>query len=349
MAYSDASGRDSAAIPIAELARFICPSGNDRVLAMLGGYFDESGIHAGARATVMAGFVGSADAWARVEIGWQKALDDLEAPYFHYGGMIAQSGPFQLFPTWKWQALAKRCATVLKQSEVEPVAAAFFGDWQKVIGHNPGWALRFPKAYHFVFEMAVVQMQRFAVNRWQGQQVTLMFDRQTEYYARAMQVVRVHQENGMWPHIGPVAHGDKKKVRPLQCADMIANEVYRWLAAGPNFENSSKEPLLSLLMPTIDDHIPGGVHDVKSAIAMMQRSDDLGRVLLGTNPSPEKLREVYRTVWKTDPSDAGLSLAEVDQIIEQQRGLRLQKPWTDYLREEYALNLSFPDSDEQVE
>lgn len=271
--YRDARGRESPVSPIRELARLVCPStSRHRALALLGGYFDEGGIHAGSRAVVMAGFVGDADEWARVEAAWLEALTTREAPYFHYSEMRGQlaGSPFERWETWRWRALADACAKVLKDSKLEPVAAGFMGDWQEVVGDNPAWARRFPAPYHFVFEMAVVQMQRFAVNRWDGETISMIFDRQQQYHARALEIIRVHQANGLWPHISHVGYDNKHTVRPLQCADMIANEVYRWLSGGPTLERSNQEALLSLLMPTEDSSIPGGVHDVKTARAMMQ-------------------------------------------------------------------------------
>src|SRR2546423_12461361 len=56
----------------------LSPRGHDKVVAVIEAYCDESGIHDGARACVVAGWVASARTWQRFEERWVKACGGVE-------------------------------------------------------------------------------------------------------------------------------------------------------------------------------------------------------------------------------------------------------------------------------
>src|SRR5438034_5132321 len=59
-----------------------------RTFAVLRAYFDESGIHADSRTTVLCGFIGSRGQWRRTAHKWHKVM---KGRVFHYKNMRTET------------------------------------------------------------------------------------------------------------------------------------------------------------------------------------------------------------------------------------------------------------------
>src|ERR1700683_5218102 len=69
------------AATIDELEGLVHPrDGHPKILAMIEGYIDETGIHDGATVCVIAGYFGGRGQWKRFEHDWRLALKDSEVP-----------------------------------------------------------------------------------------------------------------------------------------------------------------------------------------------------------------------------------------------------------------------------
>jgi len=55
---------------------------DQRIFALLAGYFDESGTHDSRAKLVVAGFVADKDSWATFEEDWNASLEDQKVPFF---------------------------------------------------------------------------------------------------------------------------------------------------------------------------------------------------------------------------------------------------------------------------
>jgi hypothetical protein len=179
---------------------------------VLRAYFDESGIHAGSRTTVLSGFIGSRHQRRRVARKWNEATD---GRIFHYKNMRMEG------------ALLDKLATILDESKLEAVNAGFMGDWHRAIHSGaPDWPRRFPSCYQFIMEMCVQQMEKHSQNLWHGAPISLIFSRQDQYAKKAEEIWRLYKANGMWGGIVGFAYGDPE-LPELQTADMIAHETYQ--------------------------------------------------------------------------------------------------------------------------
>jgi hypothetical protein len=57
--------------------------GHGKILAMLEGYLDESGIHDGAPVCVVAGYFGGPGQWKKFDVLWRRVLNEFDVPDFH--------------------------------------------------------------------------------------------------------------------------------------------------------------------------------------------------------------------------------------------------------------------------
>lgn len=82
-------------IPIGSLSVHPAPPA-DRVIAVLKGYFDESGDGKDAKETSvsLAGYVARLEAWQRFEPAWRAVLAEFHLPYLHMADLKSRTGPY---------------------------------------------------------------------------------------------------------------------------------------------------------------------------------------------------------------------------------------------------------------
>ena len=121
--------------------RGIC---SHRVMALLNAYFDETGTHDGSPATLVAGFVGMADAWSAVEGRWRAVLDQDGVPTFHYFDCRHQRKAYARLDRVRCDDHVAHLSEILGSADLYGVSAAFSVDWptavapdQKVEGTLP--------------------------------------------------------------------------------------------------------------------------------------------------------------------------------------------------------------------
>jgi hypothetical protein len=257
-------------IDIRELARALLPhTSRHKVIALLSAFFDETGIHAGAPVTFVAGFIGTDDQWAKVCDHWDV---EMNGEVFHYKTMCLE------------EERLDRLAVILASSELQVIAAGFCGDWNKAISHKPDWKNRFPSCYHFALETCVDQMDQWAAEGWNSEPIALMFSRQNEYAKRAEEIWRTFRGNGLWNNFVSFAYGDPETVLQLQPADMIAYETFQCMQSNAA-ETCQKWPLVKRLLAK-GAPLLGNYMTTESFIQNMEESDRKGRIILKTVPKP---------------------------------------------------------------
>jgi Protein of unknown function (DUF3800) len=192
-------------------------------MAILHGYFDESGTHLSADATVISGFVGTIEDWDAVEEKWRAAVD---GQVFHYVDCKHQKKAYERWDTVRCNSHIDRLAAVLGESNLRSVVASYRGSWQAALTHIPKAAQRFPNAYSFSLEACIETIRHFTRKYWDNSDIALVFSRQDEYAPRAHETWDTFKYNGLWPEIVSFAYGEPAKLWPLQAADMIAHESY---------------------------------------------------------------------------------------------------------------------------
>lgn len=93
-------------------------------------YLDESGIHDGAPATIVAGYFGHRDQWDAFTPHWERVLDDFSVPLaeFHTKDLINRA---HFFKTWDYGRSSRfltALATVILRYEIFPVSVTVLND-----------------------------------------------------------------------------------------------------------------------------------------------------------------------------------------------------------------------------
>jgi hypothetical protein len=236
----------------ADLAEALLPHWcRHRTFAVLRAYFDESGIHAGSRTTILSGFIGSRKQWRLAARKWQGAM---KGRVFHYKEMRFEG------------LLLDKLATILDESGLEVVTGGFMGNWDRAINSGPAdWPKRFPSCYQFILEMCVQRTEQFSRALWHNEPISLIFSRQDQYAKKAEEISRLYKGNGMWESVNGFGYGDPD-LPELQAADMIAHETFQCTrqvyegGASASPDVISKWPLLKKLTASkrliLGSHMP---------------------------------------------------------------------------------------------
>ena len=217
---------------------------------MIQAFCDESGIHDGARACSVAGWVATTRTWQRFEERWSKACGGVE---WHGKEFFARSrgkrvGPYAGWDDDKALAYIKRLVDAIVVSD--PVAVGGVIDvraFNALSLDDRKWLTgatwnndkqRFTTSgkpsspYHLGFTECLEGAA--ACVKKPGWQVSFVFDQQNVYAPWALEFFRAAKgqtQTEMARYLGDVTFKSKDGVAGLQAADLLANALYRVFTA----------------------------------------------------------------------------------------------------------------------
>jgi hypothetical protein len=197
-----------------------------KALVLLRAYFDESGTHAGAAATVIGGYVGTAEAWASVETKWSGILDPHrpKVTWFHMTDCIGKKNQFADMDSVVCGVLQRALAKVLKESEVEPIYMGVDSGVYEA-ATSPEFRRKFPKPYDYCFFNIVRHLDYWSRSDANGTPVAMLFGVTDEYNDRSKQALEAWSRYRMFPTLGPIAFDYPWRCVPIQPADMLVHEL----------------------------------------------------------------------------------------------------------------------------
>jgi hypothetical protein len=239
------SGADCAAPPLAGFLRGAAR--NHRAMILLQAYFDESGLHQASPATLIAGFVGRAEDWLRVETEWRAALAPHGITEFHYHEFENRTGPWEPMERWCRDPIRDALAGIIGKSPLIPIGFGFVGEWEPTAVTHPLWKPEsYPTAYSWCFEGSMNLLVRCCREVYASQPVTVIFAQHEQFAERALREFDKFKRNHRWETlVDPIVLGSPSKVPALQMADMLAYELYQ--ALRKNRDKRFTWPLLDAL------------------------------------------------------------------------------------------------------
>jgi hypothetical protein len=221
--------------PAEQFARSVL-GGSSRhgAIAVLVGYFDESGMAPRDKVAMIAGAVADSAAWSALEKPWAKHLASFEKTWYHAvdaehgeGDFSRTDRPFREAVT---NLLSRELAAVPMQMFV---SGAYRADWQFASDAVKKRCQDDP--YYFAFELCLQQISRWSQDYCDGEPVALVFAEHDQYQERARRLHEFYQRaRGLGiAGIGGISFCNPRHLIPLQAADMICYEVHRRFADDP--------------------------------------------------------------------------------------------------------------------
>jgi len=193
----------------------------------------------------VAGFLGQVGNWNRLWARWTKMLEETDIPAFH---MTDCEGAYHDFEGWSREdrdAIQRKAIGIVNAPDVrivgiatgvhvEPYARvrAELEKYRRFLPGQPGsgsigdpYFLAFQRAVEAVCGVTIVGLPS-------TERIGFTFDRNDELGGRALQLYALLADSPNLPYakrLGQIAFQDKRTMVPLQAADLLVYEAYRYL------------------------------------------------------------------------------------------------------------------------
>lgn len=198
-----------------------------RALALLEAFFDESGTHGRMSRTVaIAGYVATEEEWTKVQKRWQEVLQCHGIKVFHATDFFAQCGEFTPEKLPDRDGFLSGLVDAIQQGELHTITAATdAGAYERAT--IPAFRNVFPKPYDLCFNEIIRGVDFWSSQKANGETVGLVFASSEEYDNRSLATFANWKSYRHIPTIGALAFDWPHRVPALQCADLLANRLYR--------------------------------------------------------------------------------------------------------------------------
>lgn len=231
-----------------QLAQIVHPRDEHRkVISVLEGYLDESGIHYGAPACTVAGYYGGRGQWKKFESLWQSALTDFEVPYFHakeFWGRAPSGERLRPYAGWndtKDEQFLSALTNAIRKHKIYPVSSAiypedFFGFSQNERKYLTGAQLRngrfitsgCPSQPYFVpFQRCVLTVASYVPDGSIAHYFLGLGRNLSGYAEEYFCQIRQHPNTPYREKLGTISFASAEETAHLQAADLFAYLAYQ--------------------------------------------------------------------------------------------------------------------------
>jgi len=191
------------------------------VVALVEAYFDESGTNADSPYLVVAGYIFERDRCAAMVKKWGQLLEDFQLPYFRMSQCNARTGPFKRLSECQCIEVATEAADLIKTHAIRGVA---FSVEKAYFHHVPRYDF-YDSPYTFACWQALLSVRRWMDENSFFGDAAYFFEAGHESESEAAGVMaKIFAQPYLKSRYRAVGYsfGEKRRVRPLQAADILA-------------------------------------------------------------------------------------------------------------------------------
>lgn len=218
-----------------ELADLVCSaSARHKVLAMLRGYFDDTGTHKGSPVVGVGGFIGDVSAWTAVEAEWIAKLRDYGASNFHAYDCANGLGEFVGMKHATRSNLVMELANILSRHDLIPIAAAVDGAaWEHLRqmdrAKDQAFFVRYPRPFVLCFDHCIQVASNWSRDFKGGESIAMVFNEQASDADDAREIFDAYKISKRYgAMLESLTFAAARGRPPLQCVDLLANETFRY-------------------------------------------------------------------------------------------------------------------------
>jgi hypothetical protein len=193
---------------------------------LLEAFFDESGTHGTSRTVVIAGYVATEANWDKVQAKWQEVLTLHELKAFHATDFFAKDGDFNSMEPPERKSLLVGLVEAIRLGDLFTISAAVDALAYETVT-SPQFKKVFPKPYDLCFNEIIRNINFWSEREAQGEEVGLVFATSDEYDDRNRENFANWKRYRHLKTIGGLQFNRPCKVPALQCADLLANRLYK--------------------------------------------------------------------------------------------------------------------------
>ncbi len=201
----------------------------DRRILVLRAYLDDSGTHDSSRAIIMGGLIAHEDEWVKFEVAWGAFLADFGLSAMHASHCEAGDKEFEGVKREIRDAYIIRCAKIIAEMDALLVVSAVSRSaWDEAVAQREVLSEAFPSPIDLCFNDVFQRCTRWGRrSAGRSEPIVITFDAR-EQSIPAWQRRAAGYQARFPEKVAGVAFGNMKQVLPLQAADLIAYEAYRF-------------------------------------------------------------------------------------------------------------------------
>lgn len=174
----------------------------------------------------VAGYVSTRQRWKKFGREWEELLREEGISAFHRTDLESLQKEFKGWTAERRDRAVRRAQKIIKRWALAGVAVGFPFDLYERIIHTPELRKRFAKPYALCTMRCIIALSEWASEDGYRDPIDYVFDRGDEGRGQVIDAFRVSDREKYL--LGTCRFEDKKKFVPLQAADILAYEVYRF-------------------------------------------------------------------------------------------------------------------------
>jgi hypothetical protein len=212
-------------------------SAKERIVVVLESYLDASGTDPNQKVVVVAGWGATEEEWDHWEDCWLEMLAELGLKEWHHTDYLARRGPYRDWNDAKALFAQGRLISIFNEIGLLGIGAAVWradydaavasGKWKKMLSTPYGFCLNdcaegLIHGFHEAPNDAGIAIYADQDGKAFEEIGTALFDWHVDYNRRSQVALNPARKVS-------VTYGSKSRYRPLQGADVLANETYRYM------------------------------------------------------------------------------------------------------------------------
>ncbi len=198
-------------------------------MALLGAYFDESGVHKDAHFTVVAGFVGLKTRWSKFEKKWKKVLDKYEVKELHMNVFVGEKDDFRGWGPPKRAAFLDELIGILEAHIIKGFAHGVLReDFALVKGEEKYLDIKTTN-YQLCCEISTIGILDWRSRQPGSDTISILFEKKDHFWGEGMNIFKEIVKKDYLKHkhkIDELDTAPKKDHIQFQAADLLAYELY---------------------------------------------------------------------------------------------------------------------------
>ena len=264
--------------------------GHGRILIMLEGYFDESGIHAGAPACIVAGYYADPSKWAIFESAWKEVLRRERIKEFHAKVFFGPRLKGSLYEGWdesRWTEFLGDLLIAIVESGICPVGASLvMEDWKRLSLDERKFltgAAYAPKRKKFLTSGApgkpyFVPFQdcitRVATSCAEGEKAHFFFAQNGQLAGYAVNLYQLIQRHPLpfEDHLGDLTFTSPRRSVHLQAADLLCYLLAKHMPMRLMDKNAAVSPYLKRAMTNAKSRMDFPIYNKNELLQEIENS-----------------------------------------------------------------------------
>ena len=196
----------------------------DEWMPILTIYCDDSGTDHGNRAAVVAGYIGQVKQWEKLEKEWINLMKDFGVTLMRRSDLESFKGEYAEWNEERRTTFVKRAHLLIRAHTKIPIGSAVIKEDFNTILHT-NTREQFGGVYGWCIQDCIAAVRTWCAKHHYVEPIQWVFEAGTDGYGQVQKMFEELSERKEWQIAG--WSFQNKEIVPLQCADILAYEMFK--------------------------------------------------------------------------------------------------------------------------